>query len=120
MSNSMDKNDIQYVDEKPDSVYAPKQHQVVQIDNVQVLGLDPADAEFYMNFSDERRKKVIHKVRLPRSLGLNIEYDAVLNIADIAKVDIRLVPMLAVLYLISHIDRANIGVSAPDLRGNLC
>lgn len=65
MSNSMEKNDIQYVDEKPDSVYAPKQHQVVQIDNVPVLGLDPADAEFYINFSDERRKKVIHKVRLP-------------------------------------------------------
>jgi hypothetical protein len=60
----MEKSDIQYVDEKSDSVYAPKQHQVVQIDNVPVLGLDPADAEFYMNFSDERRKKVIHKVRL--------------------------------------------------------
>jgi hypothetical protein len=31
---------------------------------------------------------------------------------DSAQVDIRLVPMLAVLYLISHIDRANIGVNS--------
>ena len=62
MTTSMEKNDIQYVDEKADSVYATKPHQIVQIDNVQVLGLDPADADFYINFSEERRKKVIHKV----------------------------------------------------------
>lgn len=63
MATSVEKNDIQYVDDKADSVYAPKQHQMVQIDNVQVLGLDPADADFYINFSEEKRKKVIHKVR---------------------------------------------------------
>jgi hypothetical protein len=34
----------------------------VKIDNFQVLGLDPAEADFYINFSEERRKKVIHKV----------------------------------------------------------
>jgi hypothetical protein len=62
MATSIEKTEIQYVDEKPDSVYASKQHQVVQIDNVQVLGLDPADADFYINFSDEKRKRVIHKV----------------------------------------------------------
>lgn len=28
---------------------------------------------------------------------------------DILQIDIRLIPMLAVLYLISHLDRANIG-----------
>lgn len=64
MSVLAEKSEIQYVDEKPDSVYASKAHQIVQIDNVQVLGLDPVDADFYINFSEERRKKVIHKVRL--------------------------------------------------------
>ncbi|KAJ5739378.1 hypothetical protein N7533_012162 [Penicillium manginii] len=55
------------------------------IDGIQVLGLSPEDADFYHNFTPEQRKTVLHKV------------------------DIRLVPMLAVLYLISHLDRANIG-----------
>jgi hypothetical protein len=64
MATTMEKNEIQYVDEKAESVYATKPHQIVHIDNVQVLGLDPADADFYINFSEERRKKVIHKVRL--------------------------------------------------------
>jgi hypothetical protein len=62
MANMNEKSEIQHVDEKTDSIYAAKGHQMVQIDNVQVLGLDPADAEFYINFSEERRKKVIHKV----------------------------------------------------------
>jgi MFS family permease len=58
---------------------------VREIDNFRVLGLADDDADFYINFPKERRKQVIRKV------------------------DIRLVPMLAILYLISHIDRANIG-----------
>lgn len=84
---AIDKNEISHVDEKSESIHDTKQHQIVQIDNIQVLGIHPDDAEFYMNYSEEKRKKVIRKV------------------------DVRLVPMLAVLYLISHIDRANIGVS---------
>lgn len=64
MATLAEKNEIQYVDDKPESIYAPKQHQIVKIDNFQVLGLDPADADFYINFSEERRKKVIHKVFL--------------------------------------------------------
>ncbi len=84
---TLEKNEISYVDDKSESVHDVKPHQIVQIENFQVLGLLPEDADFYTNYSEEKRKKVIHKV------------------------DIRLVPMLAVLYLISHIDRANIGVS---------
>jgi hypothetical protein len=64
MATMNEKSEIQHVDEKADSIYATKGHQMVQIDNVQVLGLDPADADFYINFSEERRKKVIHKVSL--------------------------------------------------------
>ncbi|KAF2106529.1 hypothetical protein BDV96DRAFT_654536 [Lophiotrema nucula] len=85
MSAIQEKNDIQFIDEKAESLHAEKPHQVVQIDNIQVLGLHPDDADFYLNFSEEKKKRVIHKV------------------------DVRLVPMLAVLYLVSHIDRANIG-----------
>lgn len=84
---TIEKHDISYVDEKSEFVHDTKPHQIVHIDNFQVLGLRPDDADFYTNYSEEKRKKVIRKV------------------------DVRLVPMLAVLYLISHIDRANIGVS---------
>lgn len=55
------------------------------IDNIQVLGLTPEDASFYQSFTPEQRKTVLRKV------------------------DYRLVPMLSVLYLVSHLDRANIG-----------
>jgi hypothetical protein len=88
---AIEKNEISYVDEKSESVHDTKPHQIVQIDNFQVLGLHPDDAEFYTNYPEEKRKKVIRKV------------------------DVRLVPMLAILYLISHIDRANIGVSPNQL-----
>jgi hypothetical protein len=87
--SAVEKNEISYIDGKSESLPDTKPHQIVQIENFQVLGLHPEDAEFYTNYSEEKRKSVIHKV------------------------DVRLVPMLAVLYLVSHIDRANIGVSIP-------
>ncbi|KAH3918699.1 hypothetical protein HBH56_023100 [Parastagonospora nodorum] len=102
MAATFEKSDIEHIDEKEESVYASKPHQVVQIDNIQVLGLDPDDADFYINFSDEKRKRVIHKVWTRSQHGVQ-------NDTDAHQVDIRLVPMLAILYLISHIDRANIG-----------
>ncbi|KAF9886341.1 hypothetical protein FE257_011600 [Aspergillus nanangensis] len=58
---------------------------VVTIDNIRVLGLDPDDEEFYLNYPSNDRRKIIRKI------------------------DVRLVPMLALLYLLSHLDRANIG-----------
>ncbi|KAL3472834.1 major facilitator superfamily domain-containing protein [Aspergillus californicus] len=58
---------------------------ITTIDGMQVLGLSGEDADFYRGFSEERKKRIIRKV------------------------DIRLVPMLAVVYLISHLDRSNIG-----------
>lgn len=82
---TIDKNEIHCVDDAADSIQASKAPQMVKIDNFQVLGLAPEDADFYTNYPEEKRKRVLRKV------------------------DIRLVPMLAVLYLISHIDRANIG-----------
>ncbi|KAL4929149.1 putative MFS transporter [Aspergillus undulatus] len=74
------------VDEKMhDPDHVEKVMHTVAIDNIQVLGLRVEDAEFYTNFPAERRKKMLWKI------------------------DVRLIPMLAVLYLISHLDRANIG-----------
>lgn len=51
--------------------------------------ISAADAEFLAGFTDEQRKRVLRKV------------------------DWRLVPMLLILYLISFIDRANIGMLRP-------
>ncbi|KAL4948868.1 major facilitator superfamily domain-containing protein [Aspergillus filifer] len=85
ISNRPAETDI-IVDEKMhDPDHVEKVMQTVAIDNIQVLGLRTEDAEFYTNFPPERRKKMLWKI------------------------DIRLIPMLAVLYLISHLDRANIG-----------
>lgn len=39
--------------------------QVIEIDGFRVLGLSPEDADFYRNFSEERRKKVLRKVSKP-------------------------------------------------------
>ena len=36
--------------------------QVIEIDGFRVLGLSPDDADFYKNFSEDRRKKVLRKV----------------------------------------------------------
>lgn len=49
------------------------------------MGLTHEETDFYENFPEDQRKAMIRKV------------------------DLRLVPVLAVLYLFSHIDRANIG-----------
>lgn len=37
---------------------------ITTIDNIQVLGLASEDADFYRNFSPERRKRMIRKVIL--------------------------------------------------------
>lgn len=49
-------------------------------------GLSPDDARFLADFTPAQERRVFRKV------------------------DFRVVPMLALLYLISHLDRANIGV----------
>lgn len=79
---SVEKVDVIMAEGSPDDEKATAVH---VIDSFRVLGLSDDDANFYNGFSQERRKRIIRKV------------------------DMRLVPMLAVLYLISHLDRANIG-----------
>ena len=88
-ATAVDKPDVVMVDDRS-SINKPTdaengRGQIHTIDNIRVLGLSDEDAEFYNNHSEAQRKKITRKV------------------------DIRLVPMLAILYLISHLDRANIG-----------
>ncbi|KAF4468799.1 inner membrane transport yfaV [Fusarium albosuccineum] len=87
-SKRVEKPDVVMVDDMDLDVKhgdAEKATQVREIDNMRVLGLTDEDADFYNNTTPEQRKTIIKKI------------------------DRRLVPMLAVLYLISHLDRANIG-----------
>ncbi|KAI8650518.1 hypothetical protein NCS57_01385900 [Fusarium keratoplasticum] len=80
--SSIEKSDVDVMDKHSHLENAPE---AIDIAGFRVFGLDPEDAEFYTNYPEEKRKKVFRKV------------------------DVRLVPMLAALYLICHIDRANIG-----------
>ncbi|KAK1624428.1 inner membrane transport protein yfaV [Colletotrichum phormii] len=85
--STTDKPEISFVDDRDDDTRSDSEKALVVriIDDVRALGLSEDDVEFYANFTPEQRKTTIRKV------------------------DVRLVPMLAVLYLISHLDRANIG-----------
>lgn len=84
-TRSIGKDDVEIVDPPSHIESLPKASNVTEIGTFRVVGLTADDADFYTSFPEEKRKKVFHKV------------------------DARLIPMLAVLYLISHIDRANIG-----------
>ncbi|KAJ4386765.1 hypothetical protein N0V93_009663 [Gnomoniopsis smithogilvyi] len=55
------------------------------IHEMNVLGLSDDDVNFYHSVTEEERKRITRKI------------------------DIRLVPMLSMLYLFAHLDRANIG-----------
>ena len=78
---STEKNDIESLKDN----HVESTTQAIDIAGFRVFGLDPADADFFTSYPEEKRRKVFRKV------------------------DFRLVPMLALLYLICHIDRANIG-----------
>lgn len=39
-----------------------KTERVVEVDHIRVLGLNQEDEEFYLSYSPEARKKLIHKV----------------------------------------------------------
>ncbi|KAJ5049905.1 hypothetical protein NUH16_008428 [Penicillium rubens] len=64
---------------------ADKDAAVVHLEHQSGQGISADDAEFLSNFLDEAKKKVLRKV------------------------DVRLVPMLALLYLVAYIDKTNIG-----------
>lgn len=107
-----DKPDISMVDnrsieegDRPDKQSASR-----VIANIHVLGLTDDDADFYESYPPERRSKLVRKVvsdvdTLRDVLLKHIDQLLILKFSQ----DWRLVPMLACLYLISQLDRANIG-----------
>ncbi|WXC42306.1 hypothetical protein QX201_002085 [Fusarium graminearum] len=86
---------------RSNSLSDQKDIEAVHLDNVNTAntfnGLSAEDLEFVANFPEEKKKKVL------------------------AKIDWRLMPMLAILYLVTYIDKANIGNAKiegmlPDLK----
>lgn len=78
------------------------QARVLEIGTFRVTGLSTEDAEWFTSYPEEKRKKIFRKVSsLVAAKGWGK--------TDLIQVDIRLIPMLAFLYLAAHIDRANIG-----------
>ncbi|WQF84035.1 Putative major facilitator superfamily, MFS transporter superfamily [Colletotrichum destructivum] len=83
---SVDKHEVEVLGNRASTeAHLEKVPEAIDVNGFRVFGLSPEDADFYTNYPPEKRKKVFHKV------------------------DVRLIPMLALLYLICHIDRANIG-----------
>lgn len=78
---------------------------IAEIEGFRVLGLSSEDIEFYNGFDAEKRKRVVRKVSATPDDILRTCTDSNWRV----KIDIRLVPVLTILYLIAHIDRANIG-----------
>ncbi|TDZ49762.1 putative transporter [Colletotrichum trifolii] len=79
--SATDKPEMSFVDDgETDNMDAEKGPVVRTIDNMRVLGLTDDDAEFYANLTPEQRKRTTRKVSVD-----------------------------GFLYLISHLDRANIG-----------
>ncbi|KAF6831557.1 MFS transporter [Colletotrichum musicola] len=84
--SSIEKNEVDAIGHRPSGdTHLEKAPEAIEIGPYRVFGLSTEDADFFNNYPEEKRKKVFHKV------------------------DVRLIPMLALLYLICHIDRANIG-----------
>lgn len=50
------------VEKELECIHQESVPRIVTIENIRVLGLDPADEQFYMSFSAEDRKKITRKV----------------------------------------------------------
>lgn len=81
----------------------------MHIENQQNLaGLAPEDAEFLANFPEEKRKKVVRKIDVSRPEM------SPWPATDTARWwQMRLIPMLLFLYLITYLDKTNIGTVIP-------
>ncbi|KAK1996998.1 MFS general substrate transporter [Colletotrichum falcatum] len=83
---SLDKDEAHITGHRPFAeVHLEKVPEAIDVNGFRVFGLSAEDADFYTNYPAEKRKEVFRKV------------------------DVRLLPMLSLMYLICHIDRANIG-----------
>lgn len=108
-NTATDKPDIMMIDDvRPgheDNI--EKSTQIRVMDTFHVIGLSDDDANFYNNYTPEQRARTKRKV----GAVFGVWTRSCWGFADMifAQIDIRLTPMLALLYLISHLDRSNIG-----------
>ncbi len=86
------------------AVSARELPRVVELEGIRVVGIAREDEEFYTSCSEEFRKRVFRKVGHSKPARFHSCADAILR-----EVDSRLLPVLAMIYLIAHIDRSNIG-----------
>lgn len=59
-TRTLEKRDIETVIE--DGSHVEHKPQVIEIGNFRVIGLDPDDADFFINYPEEKRKKIFRKV----------------------------------------------------------
>lgn len=69
------------------------------------FGLSPDDAEFMRQYDGKAGKRVVRKV----SLFQLQRFEAMKLIVAAPQIDLRLIPIMGILYLLAHIDRGNIG-----------
>lgn len=72
---SIGKNDVEIVDQSSHVEHITKPSLVTQVGDFRVVGLTADDADFYNNYSEEKRKKVFHKVRMlntPLTYNINL------------------------------------------------
>jgi hypothetical protein len=62
-SDSDKKQDVGIAREPSADDEVDKLHHVIKIGNIRVVGLNADDADFYLNFPPEKRKKMLRKVR---------------------------------------------------------
>lgn len=88
---------------------AEKDGGIDQVESVPVFAnLSVEDAQWLADFPEELKKAVVKKVRsVPTEF-----WDTRITLFQ---VDIRLIPLLTLLYLFSFIDRANIGKQCVEL-----
>jgi len=67
-------------------------------------GLTPGDAECWRRFEGKEGKKVVRKV-----CSITLSHVLTITHIHLLQVDLRLISVLGLLYLLSHIDRGNIG-----------
>lgn len=62
-----------------------------------------------MSSSDDKTVDVQQEKRVATATGETVDFSMVDEAKTLRKMDIRLIPMLALLYLLSFLDRGNIG-----------
>lgn len=71
-------------------------------------GLSQEDADFMRTYEGKPGKQVVRKVQSPISFASIQKCSNGADFRDV-QIDLRLIPIMGILYLLAHIDRGNIG-----------